>query len=82
MLRAHLPDHPMAGFRFPLLIPLLLAVSAGLGALTPSFPIEPLPPAFEQTPQMPQMNGEGAKQRPPVETSDPPPVDDGATAPV
>ncbi|WP_394832146.1 hypothetical protein LVJ94_37075 [Pendulispora rubella] len=71
MLRAHLANHPMAGFRFPLLFPLLLAVSAGLGALTPSFSIEPLPPASQEPPR----GGNGDK-------SDPPPADDGATAPV
>ncbi|WP_394842706.1 hypothetical protein LZC95_37240 [Pendulispora brunnea] len=58
----------MAGIRFPLLFPLLLAVSAGLGALTPSFSIEPIPPASQEPPNL--------------EKSDPPPADDGVTAPV
>ena len=64
----------MARSRFPVLLPLLLALSAGLGALSPSFPIDPLPPAF---------NREGAPKDPPVmEKRDPSADDNGTAAPV
>jgi len=58
---------PTAQSRFPFALPLLIALSAGLGALSPSFPADPLPPAFNQEIAPPKL-----PDRPANEKRDPP----------